>query len=183
MDNDAVNFINAFKRINDEHYWPGDSSPYKEMKHLLPNHYLKLKEGLCYRYWPDKAFKKISIDQAIEKCSHYLEGLMISASNRFNLVLSLSSGWDSRLILSACNEISNKISYVTEMKKDMTEDHPDVKTPSMLLSKLGLKHDIVKPPNEIVNDEFSKIFYENVPFAHDKWAPKANAYFDYYNLE
>ena len=69
MDNDAVNFIHAFKRINDEYYWPGDSSPYKEIKHLLPNHYLKLKEGLCQRYWPDKAFRKIPLGQATEKCS------------------------------------------------------------------------------------------------------------------
>jgi hypothetical protein len=45
MDNDAVSFINSFKKKNDEYYWPGDSSPYREIKHLLPNHYLELKGG------------------------------------------------------------------------------------------------------------------------------------------
>lgn len=182
MDNDAVNFINSFKRKNDEYYWPGDSSPYKEIKHLLPNHYLELKEGSYHRYWPDKAFNRISFDQAIEKCSHYLEGLMISASKRYNLILSLSSGWDSRLLLASCKKIKNKCSYLTEIKDGMTKNHPEVAIPNRLLSKWNLKHDILAFPAEIINDDFKKMFYKNVPFAHHKWALKAEAYFNYYNF-
>jgi len=32
MDNDAVNYINSFKKKNYEYYLPGDSLPYKEIK-------------------------------------------------------------------------------------------------------------------------------------------------------
>jgi hypothetical protein len=182
MDNEAVNFINSFKKKNDEYYWPGDSSPYKEINHLLPNHCLKLEEGSNYRYWPDKCFIKISLDKAIERCSTYLEGLMISASNRYNLNLSISSGWDSRLLLASCRRIKNKLVYLTEIKDDITENHPDCKIPNKLLYKWNLKHNIFTFPTEIISDDFKKIYYQNVPFAHDKWALKAEAYFNYYNL-
>jgi len=181
-DTDAVNFINSFKMKNDEYYFVGDSSPYREIKHLLPNHYLELKECSCHRYWPDKAFNKISLNQAVERCSNYLKGLMIGASKRYNLNLSISSGWDSRLLFASCKNIKNKLSYLTEIKNDMTKKHPDVKIPNKLLSKWNLKHNIFTIPAEIISDDFKEIYYKNVPFAHDKWALKAEAYLYYYNL-
>lgn len=182
MDKEAVEFINAFKEKNKQYYWPGGSSPYKEIKRLLPNHFLELNEGKCYRYWPDKALERSSLDQAVGICSHYLEGLMLSASNRFNLVLSLSSGWDSRLLLASCKNVKNNISYLTELKDDMTENHPDLTIPSRLLSKWNLNHDIIKLSTEKVDDDFKEIYYKNVPIAHDRWALMASASRNYSNL-
>src|SRR3990167_3761438 len=48
MDKDAVDFIKSYELRDKEYWWPGESSPYKEVKHLLPNHYLNLKTGLSY---------------------------------------------------------------------------------------------------------------------------------------
>lgn len=183
MDDDAVRFINSFKEKDDEYYWVGDSTPYKEVKQLLPNHFLKLNKGSCGRYWPDKAFERISLDEGTKKSSRYLEGLMISASKRYNLILSLSSGLDSRLLLAASRKIKDKISCLTEIKNYMNVEHADVKIPSKLLPKLGIAHDIVESPTEIMNDRFNDIFHKNVPFAHEKWALKAEVYFNRYNLE
>jgi hypothetical protein len=182
MDNDAVSFINSFKEKDDEYYWIGDSTPYKEIRHLLPNHFLKLYEGSCSRYWPDKSFERISLDEGIKKSSRYLEGLMISASKRYNLILSLSSGLDSRLLLAASRKIKNKLSCLTEIKSNMDKTHADVSIPSKLLPKLDIVHDIVETPTEITNSHFNEIFHKNVPFAHEKWALKAEFYFNLYNL-
>ena len=183
MDDDAVSFINYFKMQNDEYYWPGDSSPYKGIKHLLPNHFLELKTRACCRYWPDKAFKEIPLKEATEKCSRYLEGLMISSSKRYDLSLSLSSGWDSRLLLAACRKIKNNLSYLTEIKHGMDKTHADIRIPSKLLSKLKLTHHIFSAPTKIKDPHFKEIFDKGVPFAHDKWALKAEAYFNYYDLK
>jgi hypothetical protein len=71
---------------------------------------------------------------------------------------------------------------LTEIKDDMTKNHPEVTIPNKLLSKWNLKHNILTFPAEIINDDFKKIFYKNVPFAHDKWALKAEAYLNYYNF-
>ncbi|MBI5098006.1 MAG: hypothetical protein HZB30_02045 [Nitrospirae bacterium] len=127
--------------------------------------------------------EKITLDQAVGICSHYLEGLMLSASNRFNLVLSLSSGWDSRLLLASCKKIKNNISYLTEIKDDMTDHHPDLRIPSKLLSKLNLNHNIIMCSTEKVDNDFKEIFYKNVPFAHDRWALMASASRNYSNLK
>jgi len=183
MDEDAVRFINSFKQRDDEYYWVGDSTPYKEIKHLLPNHFLKLREGSGSRYWPDKAFKRISLDEGAKESSRYLEGLMICASKRYNLILSLSSGLDSRLLLAASRKIKDKITCLTEIKKNMNEEHADVRIPSKLLQKLGIAHDIVESPTQIMSDRFNDIFHKNVPFAHEKWALKAEVYFNRYNLK
>lgn len=82
---------------------------------------------------------------------------MKSASNRFDLAFGLTAGLDSRLVLAASKEISNKISYITVRQIDKPDNYPDIIIPSTLLSKLGLKHDVVKS-SFIINDEFINIF-------------------------
>jgi hypothetical protein len=181
MDEEAVDFINWFQLKNEEYWWPGDSSPYKEIKHLLPNHYLNLETGQCYRYWPNKGLDELSLDEAIEKIPRILSGLMQSASNRFDLVLALSSGLDSRLVLASCKEIRHKISFYSGTRPEVPKNHPDIEVPSRLLSKLDLKHDIIDHDVKLRN-EFIEIFKSNVPFAHEiRRASAMQANLDYYN--
>ncbi|MCC7239120.1 MAG: hypothetical protein IT421_06395, partial [Candidatus Brocadia sp.] len=80
---------------------------------MLPNHYLNLKTGLCKRYWPNKPFQNLSLEEGLEKSSNILKALMKSASNRFDLTVGLTAGLDSRLVLAASKEISNKLSYTS----------------------------------------------------------------------
>lgn len=124
---------------------------------MLPNHYLNLKTGLCKRYWPNKPFQNLSLEEGLEKSSNILKALMKSASNRFDLTVGLTAGLDSRLVLAASKEISNKLSYTSLRQIDKPDNYPDIIIPSTLLSKLGLKHDIVKS-SLIINDEFINIF-------------------------
>ena len=181
MDKDAVDFINSYEfRKNKEFRLPGYSSPYKEIKHMLPNHYLNLGTGQCHRYWPNKKLDELPFNKALEKISATLQKLIRSASNRFDLALSITAGWDSRLALASSKEISNEVSYMTVRQIAMPDNHPDITIPSMLLSKLGLKHDIVKS-TYIMNDEFIKIFKKNVSLAHYVYAPDAQAILDYYS--
>ncbi|MCC7238163.1 MAG: hypothetical protein IT421_01480 [Candidatus Brocadia sp.] len=95
---------------------------------------------------------------------------MKSASNRFDLTVGLTAGLDSRLVLAASKEISNKLSYTSLRQIDKPDNYPDIIIPSTLLSKLGLKHDIVKS-SLIINDEFKK----NVTLPHYIYAPDAHA--------
>lgn len=179
FDPDAVDFINSYEFRNDQNFkFPCYSSPYKEIKHLLPNHYLDLLTGQPKRYWPNKELDELPLNEAIEKISVNLKSLMKSASNRFDLALGLTSGWDSRLLLAASKEISDKISYVTVRKVNMPDDHADVRIPSILLSNLKLKHDVVKS-SYIISDEFIQAFKKNTSLAHDVYAPDAYAILKY----
>jgi hypothetical protein len=180
MDKAAVGFINSYEfRVNPEFRFPGNSSPYREIKHLLPNHYLDLKTGLCRRYWPSNALPEIGLDEAIENVSSILQGLMQSAANRFDLALSITAGLDSRVVLAASRPISHSITYMTVRQIGMPDDHADLTTPSQLLSKLGLNHDIVKS-SLIIDDEFIEIFKQNVPIPHYVYAPDAQAILKHY---
>ena len=121
MNPKAVEFINSFEFSNKkEHNWPFESSPYKEIKHMLPNHWINLETGICKRYWPDKALPALPLDEAVKRISADLRGLMKSAANRFDLVLAVTSGWDSRVVLASSKDIINKIhSAETVQQKDM----------------------------------------------------------------
>lgn len=175
FDPDAVDFVNSFEfRKNQEFRFPCYSSPYKEIKHLLPNHYLDLLTGQTQRYWPNKRLNELPFNESVETISVYLKNLIKSASNRFDLALGLTAGWDSRLVLAASKEISDKISYVTVRKTNIPDSHADVRIPSTLLSKLKLKHDIVKS-SYIISDEFIQAFKKNTSLAHDAYAPDAYA--------
>jgi hypothetical protein len=183
MDKDAIDFINSYEfRKNKEFRLPGYSSPYREIRHMLPNHYLNPATGECHRYWPNKKLDELPFNEALEKISVTLQKLMRALSNRFDLVLSITAGWDSRLVLASSKEISNKVAYMTVRQIAMSEDHPDIRIPSLLLSKLGLKHDIVKS-TYIMKDEFITIFKKNVPLAHYIYVPDAHAIFNYYSQD
>ena len=60
----------------------------------------------------------------------------------------------------------------------MTSNHADIMIPSLLMSKFGLKHDIVESP-PAMDDQFKPIFNKNVPFAHEVWGADAQAIMEY----
>ena len=178
MDPSASNFINSFKQRNREYWWPGDSCPYKEIRHLSPNHYLNLETGLSCRYWPNRPLEKLPLEEVAEKTAKTLRGLMESASTRYELAVSLTAGLDTRVLLAASKEIRDKVSYVTVRQGGMPGNHVDIMVPSILVSRFGLRHDIVEAPTAM-DAEFAKTFKKHAPFAHEKWGPDAQAIMKY----
>jgi hypothetical protein len=180
MDEKGVELINSHEfRLNTEFRWPGSSTPYREVEHLLPNHYLDLTTGSSRRYWPEGPLPELSLGEAVDSASGLLEGLMQSASNRFELALSLTAGIDSRLVLAASRDIRNDLSFMTVRQITMPDDHSDVRIPSELLGKMGLKHDVVGS-SLLVDDDFIEVFKKNVAVPHYVYAPDAQAILRYY---
>lgn len=179
-DKEAVDFIDSYEfRKNPEFRFPGNSSPYREIRHLLPNHCLDVKTGHCKRYWPDKSLSDLSFNKAVEYASSTIQGLMKSAANRFDLALSITAGLDSRVVLAASKAIKDSVSYMTVRQIRMPNDHSDLTTPSQLLSRLGLKHEVVKS-SLIIDDDFIEAFKRNTTIPHYIYAPDAQAILNYY---
>lgn len=184
IDREAIDFIQSPEiSANREYWWPGDSTPYNGVRHLLPNHYLNLLTGTCHRYWPRENLPSLSMTAAVERCSFLLQGLLESAANRFDLALPVTAGWDSRLLLAAAKPIRDRLSYFTLRIEaaNLSENHPDLTVPRLLLSRLGLKHEIIESPASI-DGSFSKLFRQNVTLAHNIWCLDAQAIFDFYGL-
>jgi hypothetical protein len=169
---------------NPEYWWPGDSSPFSEVRHLLPNHYLNLRDGTCRRYWPDEKLPAMPLAAAVQECSRLLAGSLAAAAERFDLALPLTAGWDSRLLLAASKRIATRLSYFTLKIKaaNLTEGHPDLAIPRALLAHLGLRHEVIELP-EKTDPQFSAVFQQSVALAHDVWSLDAQAILEFYRLQ
>lgn len=179
-DDIALEYMDSFEfRSNPEYRWPGIATAYKEIKHLLPNHYLDLITGTCHRYWPDKALERITPDEAINEISSLLQNLMKGIALRFDLAVGITAGLDSRLVLAASKEICNKLSFITVRQGRMSDDNHDIVVPAMLLPRLSLQHHIIKSAASMTPD-FSRTFKKNVFLAHDIYGTDAEAIYSFF---
>jgi hypothetical protein len=181
MCKEGIDYINTYEfRKNQEFWWPGVTTPYEEVMHLLPNHFLDLTNGSCKRYWPSQSLENTPLTSSIDKCSSLLQGLLKSASHRFELAFAITAGLDSRVVLAASKDLNNVFSYMTVRQIGMAENHADIEIPSRLLSKIGLSHDVVRS-SLIIDDGFVDIFRNNTALAHPVYAPDACAILKYYS--
>jgi hypothetical protein len=169
---EAEEFISSFYFVNSpEYWWPGESSPYENIKHLLPNYFLEVDTADASRFWPIKAKQVISLDEGIQKAARILKGLLAAANNRFDLALPLTAGQDSRLLLASCKDVIADIYVYTQKYYFMRDNDRDVVVPQRLMNKLGFKHNIINCPSEMDND-FKEIYKRSISTAHDVWGVK-----------
>jgi len=178
-DREAMSFIRTFRRQQPEYWWPGDTSPYKEVRHLLPNHYLELKTGTSRRFWPVDTIQPRTLEDAVVESARLLQRLIEAASYRFELALPLTAGKDTRLLLAASQPIRDKLYYFTCQYWDMTSETPDIQVPSRLSVKLGLTHHIIHCPFRMER-EFARIYRRNVTTAHEAYGPIIEGLYHHY---
>lgn len=160
-----------FTSGRDEFWFPSDLSPYKEIKYLLPNHFLDIKNKAVKRYWPRvDSFSKISLDECVDKVSHILQNTIKAATLRFDLKMGISAGCDSRKSLAAAKGVKEKITFYTHTPIRGSE--ADIEIPARLLPKLGLKHHVI---NIIPMDEEFKKYYE----LNNTWARERHGHIAY----
>jgi len=159
---------------NEEGRWyPGKITLYKDIYHLTPNHYLDLNSIEVKRYWPVKILKPVPIEEVVEYSSKILQGAFEGASKRYNLALTVTAGYDTRVLLSACNMVKEKIHFLTHTHSKLDENGADIQIPQKLLKKFGLKHHVAHHSNK-VDDDFQIMFKRNVTGA--KHSAEGNAY-------
>lgn len=92
-----------------ESAWFGDSTIYKDCRHLLPNHYYSVKHAQAIRFYPcGSMVAEKEIGQIIPKASGLLSGTMLSLAGRYKLRQALTAGMDSRVILAASRQVSDQ---------------------------------------------------------------------------
>lgn len=176
-------YSSNYVKSDSEHYFPGGISLYDNVHHLLPNYYLDVTKFEQIRFYPNSPLISLDMETGLKKAADLIRNSMLAASKRFKLAVTLTAGWDSRLVLSSCKDISNDIFFYTLKYRDLNKKSPDIKIPGKLLSKLGLKHHIIdcKKP---VDNTFIKIYGENTDMPHiDDWGYIANGMFSEYPSE
>ena len=158
--------------MEDEFWWPGTSSPHVGVEQLLPNHVLPLGGGEPRRYWPREPLPRASPRQALATLPALLDGTMRAAAHRGELVLGLTAGWDSRLVLAASRGVRERLSCVTVKQASMDDDHDDLVVSARLSARLGVPHRVVDAasPEGGAGERFVDDFLGNADHPHVKWA-------------
>jgi len=135
--------LSIFVSGRDEFWFPHTRTPFKEVKYLLPNHYLDLSTGEVYRFWPKKgSFENLAFDECLDLTADLLKNTIKAATMRFDVKMGISAGCDSRKSLAAAREVKNKICFFTHTPNKGSE--ADMEIPSRLLPKLGLEHNKIR---------------------------------------
>jgi len=158
-------FNSDYVKNKKEHWIPSGLSFYKDVHHLVPNHYFRSSEKSQTRYYPHKNLPKRRYKESLNEFSTLLKNIVTTAHGHLDLAFSLTAGWDSRILLSCCKEIHESVTFYTLKYRDYPESHMDMRTPKLLSDRLKLKHEILDCQQGI-SEEFSLLYKQNTDMAH-----------------
>lgn len=168
----------GFER-NHEYWWPGDSSPFAEVRRLLPSFSVSLRTGRSERYWPTAHLAERDPESTLRLLADRLSSMMRAIVRRGGIAVTITAGLDSRMVLATCRDILHELHFVTIQQAGMPSDHADLDVPRRLAGRLGFEHRIV-PAADRVRDGVRAGFRDGVLFFHEKWLRDAQGILDAY---
>jgi hypothetical protein len=131
-----INLVNPLQEVTDSRFhqfyksklfqsrqiWVGYETSFKDVKRIKPNHYLDLESGLTTRFFPLQSSPPSPFKVASKKASKIVEGILKSATRRGPVMMGLTAGWDSRLLLAASRYSRKDILYFTAFHQDSKAD-------------------------------------------------------------
>ncbi|MBB4091151.1 hypothetical protein [Salinibacter ruber] len=151
--------------------WPLSLTPYKNIKKLIPNHYINLRNKKQYRFWPQKDLPKNSVNEAAKISSTLIGEASKQISNKYNSIyVPVTSGVDTRVLLSVISKIDVGIECFTyTTKKDVKNGinridmDRDVKVAKNICKTLGLKHETIEMSTDVSWDSVNGLF-QNIDY-------------------
>jgi len=165
----AVEFIYSRQSQKDlEAWWPGSSSPFAEVEHLLPNHYLDLTARTTARFWPHESLEPLDPETAVNVSAGILQKSFAAMAARGRIALALTSGWDSRTLLAAGRAVANQAWLYTAMYGELREASGDIRIPSAMCDMLGLDYHVLRCPKRM-SEPLKTVYLRNNDPAHLWW--------------
>ena len=167
----ALDFLNPDKYShsgNNEYYFPGESTAYHQIKHMLPNHYLCSDSNNQIRYWPNRKIEPISVNECVDYCAEKIKKTLYAANCRYNLALSLTSGRDSRVLAAAAKEIVKNIYFFSKNFGLPINNNPDIVIPEKILNSIGIEHHTIDCKKEC-EEALKTLYKKNVDNAHHSY--------------
>ena len=153
-------------QIRSGRFWIGDETYFRDIKHLLPNHYLDARSLRPQRYWPRERLAGVDLDESVRRCSSFLQGALRAAAHRQDLMMAVTSGTDSRTLLAASKDISPGIYYFINKHQGLEAGHPDISVPSSIFKRIGLPFHIHSLEGDI-DPKFRETFLKNTFLSAD----------------
>jgi len=146
--------------------WVGDETLYEGVKHLLPNHYLDIGRRVAKRYWPNEPVRRLYLDEAVSRSCQYLQGILKAMALRHSLMMAVTAGTDSRVLLAASRDIRDKTYYFIN-NHTLGHSHPDIVVPKKLFDRIGVPFHVHDVPKDM-DDEFRRIHLSNTFFVTER---------------
>lgn len=142
---------------------------YQNVESVIANHYLDINERKICRFFPNTVLRTIDSETDVYNCvsriAELLRNSIAGIVSRGAVSFSLTSGYDSRLILSTAKEFAGKmyfwISYNSKKERDYY-------LPQKILSDNNLPFHPIKNRSHISREQ-SRFYFENTPMAHEIW--------------
>jgi hypothetical protein len=172
----TLDYLRSRGESDFEVYWlPGERTLYREVRALLPNHTLDLQTGRATRHWPGaEVLQPLPVREAATGCLATLRGLLDAARRRAPLAVSMTAGWDSRLVLALSQPARDQIYCFTLTYPHLSLASRDVAVPARLLRQLGLQHHLIAYPTAI-DAEFKDLFRQSTPSGSAAYCADAQA--------
>jgi hypothetical protein len=122
-----------------ESAWIGSHTIYENCYHLMPNHYLDTIAVKQVRFYPTNELPVRKTYDIIRSAASILKGIIMAITYRNSAIVTLTSGWDSRVLLAATKDVSKDIVYYVDKMGIFNDDHPDVWVPRKLSKKLNIE--------------------------------------------
>jgi hypothetical protein len=165
-----IDFYNSpeFKILNNSNI--GNTTIYDTVFQLIPNFYLDVDSCQAVRYWPNKRLVYQPVSEVAVKCAEIIKGTMKSISNRYPVMLPLTAGKDSRLLMAATKDFCENVYFYTNRSDGLDDEHSDISVPNSLLAHLGLEYHVIEPCSS-VDEEFKTLFFNNNSLASSRYLP------------
>ena len=121
----------------------GTLTAHKDIYRLLPNFFLDIDTMEQFRHWPCKWNQSswLDIDQAVSKINNSLKTFTTAAIRTFRGGHTLTAGYDSRLLLAACQTIKDQCHFFTI---DVPGAYTDKFIAQKLSCELNIHHQLLK---------------------------------------
>ncbi|MBX3144805.1 MAG: hypothetical protein KF813_13675 [Trueperaceae bacterium] len=180
-DPEAAAYISQRKAQVEEFAWPVDTTLYSEVRRLLPNHYLDLASGSVHRYWPVEPLAQRSVQDVARSAAVRMQAVMAAGARRFDLVVGVSAGLDSRLMLASTAGSLERIEFYSGLSKTRGPNHPDLAIPRRMLAGTGAKHHVI-PNDGVVDASFADVFNASLPLGHPHRVAGLSKQLEYFKL-
>ena len=124
---------------------PYDITQYKEIKQLLPNHYLEINKQTAIRFINAEAKQKeISVAEATKLAAPMIEKLLSFYQKQYKIYCPITSGRDSRVVLAFLIKSKEAFSCYTIKHPHHNESTQDITVPAELCKKVNIDHKLVE---------------------------------------
>ncbi|MFD2044486.1 hypothetical protein ACFSTA_08995 [Ornithinibacillus salinisoli] len=136
-------------------YLPGDVTMYDNIKALVPNNYYDMNEKRTVRYWPRNPIKSVSTRFFLKQCDRYLSNFTKYYSPKYNLLLGLTGGVDTRALVAGIMGQGVKLRLITWTGNRLPEK--EVPIVAKMKEHLGCPHVYLDPSNKVDSERFTEL--------------------------